>query len=141
MTDKAIPRPECPRGPDEFDIAFGRQLVAYLGGDPSPIEDDWCWRAFGKQYPELLEPALEYFRTAQEGEPAYGIFALACWCDLDVERSLSVIRKVSVGDPARAICGLVDWCWLPLDLGFSAIRQIEVGNPAVANGSHCHGCP
>jgi len=115
-----------------YDAAFRRQLVVYLGGDPSLIKGDWTWAEFGEQYPELIEPAFELFRTAQEGDPAYGIYALACWCGLDLKRALDALQKVEVGNPAWEIFLLALDGMLGAEMALSAIRKVKVGDPAWA---------
>lgn len=49
--------PRKPRCPKDFDAAFGRRLVKYLGGDTSKIKDNWCWEQFAEAFPELREKA------------------------------------------------------------------------------------
>jgi hypothetical protein len=44
-----------------FDIAFARELVEHLGGDPSPMRDDWCWTDMGRHY-RKLRPKAEDLR-------------------------------------------------------------------------------
>ena len=49
-------------------IGFARLLVAELGGDPEPIEDDWCWEELLKHYAKLMPKAVEWFVAALANE-------------------------------------------------------------------------
>ena len=80
-------KPICP---DVFDVHFGRELVEYLGGDASIIEDDDCWNEFGKKFPELIEPAMRYFEQAETGDPAFAAADLVHYCGAPVERAMRV---------------------------------------------------
>lgn len=53
--------------PNKLTVAFGRELVEYLGGDPAPIKDGWCWEQFIRQYPDLVEPAIEIIKDKMSG--------------------------------------------------------------------------
>ena len=100
MTDQTVDRPECPSSLG-YDGDFGRRLVEYLGGDPSP--GPWFWCELGEKYPELTEPAFEFFRTARDGNPAYGIALLARYGGLDPERAVAALQELRLGDPGWAI--------------------------------------
>ena len=60
-----LPRPET------LTAAYGRKLVAHLGGDTGPIRDDWCWEDFAREYPHLRQVAEDYFAAAKNGMAAY----------------------------------------------------------------------
>jgi len=125
-------RPKCPQ---HFTADFFRQLVAYLGGDPSPIQDDWSWAGFAAEYGEddaLIEGALEFFKTAQEGNPASAIHHLAVDCGLAPESALAALKEVEVGDPAEAIYGITVDCDLDVGVALAALKEVKVGAPALA---------
>ena len=99
-------------------------MVEYLGGDPSP--GPWFWCELGEKYPELTEPAFEYFRAAREGNPAYGIALLARYCGLDPERAVAALQELRLGDPGWAIYLLARYCGLDLERAFAALQELRV---------------
>ena len=53
--------------PDKLTIAFARELVAYLGGDPTPIQYWWCWRSLIIHYKAILPQAIELIKDKMSG--------------------------------------------------------------------------
>ena len=103
-------KPKCPV---IFTTDFGRELVKYLGGDASEVEDGDCWKDFGVQFPELVEPAMTYFEKATTGDPAYAAYCLVLDCHGDLERAMRVCETATTGDPALAAYCLVRDCDAP----------------------------
>ena len=60
--------PEAKKLAYKLTIDFARELVKHLGGDPAPIQEDWCWRQFCEQYPDLIEKAIEIIGEKMSGE-------------------------------------------------------------------------
>ena len=83
--------------------AWGRAMVAYLGGDPSPIADDWCWSDFAQQYPKLLEPFELYIERATPDNPGMPEAAQGMcedfhssreWAEAQIERANGFVPSV-----------------------------------------------
>ena len=73
-----------------LDIPFARQFVVELGGDPEPIQDNWCWEDFGRAYPELAPAAMAWF--AEVGD-AWSAYRIAQYCGGDVGQAMAVAEK------------------------------------------------
>ena len=122
-------KPICP---DVFGVEFGRELVEYLGGDASIIEDDDCWKEFGKKFPELIEPAMRYFENATTGNPARAATNLVHFCGASLERAMRVCENAATGDPAWAAYWLVSNCGAPVEWAMRICEQAETGSPSWA---------
>jgi len=83
-------RPKCP---NKFTIDFARELVKYLGGDPTKINNRDCWRSLVRKYPELREKAEKYFATAKTGDPARAAYLMCRACGSSREWAEGVNRK------------------------------------------------
>ena len=90
---------ECP---DIFTVEFGRQLVAELGGDPSKIKDDWCWKQFGENFKDLVPKAEMYLASATTGNPAEAAYMMYQYCGSSREWAEGVIASATTGNPANA---------------------------------------
>ena len=99
MKPHMAPKPKCP---NTFQLKFACRLVAYLGGDPTPIEDNWCWAEIGRQYPGLVPAAEEYFAAAKTGNPAYAAYGMTRYCGSSREWAEGVIAAAQAGNPASA---------------------------------------
>ena len=92
-------KPNCP---DSFTAQFGIELVKYLGGDPAPIQNNWCWSEFAKQYSELIPLAEKYFAAATTGDPGYAAYCMVMYCGGSREWAEGVITAATTGDPINA---------------------------------------
>ena len=99
-------KPRKPKCPCYFTVDFGRELVAYLGGDPAPIQDYWCWGDFAKQYPELRRGAEKYFEQeatqGTTGDPSEAVYWMVFFCGSSRAWAESVIERAKVGYPGLA---------------------------------------
>jgi len=91
-----------PELPNNLTTAFGRELVAYLGGDPTKVEDDDCWKDFVRKFPELREAAEKYFEEATTGDPSEAAYAMCNYCGSSREWAEKVIEKATSGKPSEA---------------------------------------
>jgi len=107
-----------------LDIPFARQLVTELGGDPALIQDYWCWRDFGRAYPELAPAAMAWFANAGDARAAY---ALVVYCGGDAGVAMDVAKQA--GD-ARAACDLAKYCGGDVEAAMEVVKQ--AGNAWVA---------
>ena len=116
----------------ELDTEFGRLLIKHLGGDPSPIKWNWCWREFAEDYPHLREKAEKYFETTRTGDPARAAYNMAHYYGSSREWAEGVIERAKTGNPVWAAYHMV------LDYGSSrewaegVIESAKVGDPAGA---------
>ena len=95
---------------DGFTVAFGRALIAHLGGDASAVQDDWCWAKFGRAFPELREGAERYFERAETGDPAWAACCMVRECGSVRAWAEGVIERAQTGNPAWAACYMVRKC-------------------------------
>ena len=86
-----------------FDVAFGRKIVSHLGGNPSDIQDGWCWQDFGERFPELRAKAEKYFASAKKGNPAWAAYwmARACGSEQIWAEKIEKIRQASLTASAQ----------------------------------------
>ena len=93
-----------------FYATFGRRLVRYLGGDPFPIEDSWCWKEFAEAYPHLRKKAEKYFETTRTGDPAWAAYCMADECGSSREWAEGVIERAKIGNFAHAAYCMTRYC-------------------------------
>ena len=131
-------RPECPKF---FTIEFARELIEYLGGDPTPIEDDWYWEEFARTYPELRKKAERYFESAQTGDPSWAACHMHRCCGSSQEWAERVIENARTGDPAIAAYQMHRFCGSSHEWAERVIESAQVGNPdwAASKMVHFHG--
>ncbi|MFH1742554.1 MAG: hypothetical protein ABIH23_26415 [bacterium] len=128
-------RPACP---DEFTLDFARELVAYLGGDPTQIIEGDCWGSLGKKYAALMPKVMRYFERAKKGNVAIAAYSLCRDCNAPLDWAKRQIEH-STGDVAWAAYSLCRYCGAPLDW---SQRQIErgIGDVAWAASLLCRYC-
>ena len=88
--------------PNEFTISWGRELIAHLGGDPTPIRDNWCWKQFGEQYPELRPRVEKFIEDSTEGDIAWAAYwmCMSCgssreWAEAQIERGIGGVTTAA----------------------------------------------
>lgn len=92
-------KPTLPKGKPT--VQFGRELIRYLGGDPTPIEDNWCWEDFARHYLEL-RPLLERFlEECRGGNIAMWTASLCIYCGSDSSWAEEQIER-GIGDVTSA---------------------------------------
>ena len=79
--------------PEVFTTAFARELIEFLGGDSSKIEDSDCWRSLGKKYKHLRGKVEEYFENAEIGDPSYAAYYMVYFCGSSREWAEGIKRK------------------------------------------------
>jgi len=99
----SVKRPECPC---VFTSEFFRELVAYLGADPSPIRPWWGWRKLAKQYPGLRRDIEQYIETATTGDPAGAAVDMMLYFGSSRGWAEKVIENAKTGYPASAAAEL-----------------------------------
>jgi|GEM_PF-3649779 len=124
---KNLKRPKCPT---EFRLGFARELVRYLGGDPSLIDDYDCWWSLAHKYPKLIKPALRYFETVTEGDPSEAAYSLAFYGVISVQRAMRIIERAKTGYPAEAAFYMVQGCGAPVKWAMGVIELAKTGDPA-----------
>ena len=122
-------RPTCV---EFFDARFGRILVKYFGGDPSPIQDDWCWPEFAEAYPHLREKAEKYFETTRTGDPAQAACSMVDDCGSSREWAEGVIERAKTGNPAWAAYYMARYCGSSREWAEGVIEKAKIGDPAWA---------
>ena len=118
--------------PRTLDAEFGRALVAELGGDPEPIEDEWCWRDFARAYPELREKAEAWFAAATAGEAAWAAYCMAYYCGSSRKWAERVIAAATAGDPSWAAYCMARDCGSSREWAEGVIAAAKTGTPADA---------
>lgn len=129
MTRKKPERPKCP---DVFSVEFGRKLVAYLGGDPAPIKNSWCWSEFFVEYPDLQKGAEQYFASATEGDPAQAASWMACYWRSPRKWAERIIESAETGDPAWSAYRMALHGGSSLKWAKRVIETTTVGDPTEA---------
>ena len=122
-------RPTCVQN---FDARFGRLLIKYLGGDPSPIKNYWCWREFAQTFPHLRKRAEKYFETAKTGDPALAAYHMACDGGSSREWAEGVIERARVGDPEWAAYHMARDGGSSREWAEQVIERASVGYSALA---------
>ena len=102
-----------PTCPGVFYTSFGRKLVEHLGGDASKIKEDDCWPEFGLNYPELLQPAMQYFENAKTGYPSLAAYLLVQFSKAPLSWGMRVIENAKTGRTSLAAYFLVKHCNAP----------------------------
>ena len=120
---------ECPIA---MDVSFGRRLVAALGGNPSAIQDTWCWRDFGRAYAHLRPAAEAYFAAAQTGDPAWAAYSLTAYCGSDRAWAEGVVERAQTGDPAWVAYLLTKNCGSDRAWAEGVVERAQTGDPAEA---------
>jgi hypothetical protein len=129
-----------PRCPDICDVAFGRKLVAYLGGDPTAIKDRWCWSDFAREYRKLRSGAERYFATARTGNPALAAYYLVHHWGSDPAWAEGVVERARTGDPAWAAYCLVWDCHSDRAWAEGVVERARTGELALAAYSLVRDC-
>ena len=137
---KAKNKPKRPECPDEFTTRFARELVKYLGGNPTPIKDDWCWKEFAEAYPELRQKAERYFESAKTGGPGYAAYRMVHDCGSSREWAERIIEHAQTGNPSWAAFCMVHDCDSSRKWAERVIERAETGNPAWAASKMVHFC-
>jgi hypothetical protein len=103
-------------------VKSAREIVAYLGGDPSIIGDDWCYPELEKAYPELKEAYFELIEQATHDYVASAAYWACIYLGMPKERVFSVIEKANTKD-VRAMA-----YWAEKKLGMPKERALKAGN-------------
>jgi len=125
------PSLECPQ---IFDIEFARKLIVQLGGDPTPVEDDWCWDDFLKlpDFDRLLPLIMDYFEHATTGNPSKVAYWLHRDCGAPLEWAQRVVENDTTGDPSWIAYKLHRFRGAPLDWAQRVIENATTGDPSEA---------
>jgi len=125
------PRPKCPFPP--FDRTFWGGVLCYCGAGismPYPTVDRLPGILSEDEF--VRKNVIEFFRTSQDGDPAWAIYCLATAGVLGWEIAFRAIQQIEVGDPPGAIVGLVRDCGLDKERAAEKILRLDVGDPADA---------
>jgi hypothetical protein len=88
-----------------------RSLLEIWGEDISPVEYDWCWEDFAKQYPHIRHRAETYFEAKLDGAAAFKMVQFfgssQAWAEKVIEASddctaAQLMIKHCGSDPAWA---------------------------------------
>jgi hypothetical protein len=74
-------------------IESAREIVEYLGGDPSIIRDDWCYPQLKEAFPELKEAYFELIEKATTGNVAFAAYLAGINLGMPRERVFAVIEE------------------------------------------------
>jgi len=122
---------ECPK---IFDIEFARRLIVHLGGDATPVEDDWCWEDF-RQLPDfdrLLPLAMDYFEHATTGDPSWAAYFLHRYCGAPLDWAQRVVENATTGESSWIAYVLHEKCGASLDWAQQIVENATSGDPSTA---------
>ena len=89
-------KPECPKDGDGFTPEWLRSLVEYLGGDPSPIKDDWDFYEvlIRERYERELKTKMEdYFASVESPYAAEAARLMNLYWNSPIEWAQDIIEK------------------------------------------------
>jgi len=120
---------ECPQ---TFDMEFARRLIVHLGGDATPVEDNWCWADL-RQLPDfdrLLPLMMDYFEHATTGNPSWAAYQLHTECGAPLDWAKRIVENDTTGNPSGAAHWLHRDCGAPLVWAQRVIENDTTGNPS-----------
>ena len=97
-------RPKCP---EDFTVEFGKNLISYLGGNISLIEENDCWKEFSKKFPELKDKVEKYFEKClelQEGNVSQAAYYMCYYKISSKSWAESIIEKDDNSRYAYLMC-------------------------------------
>ena len=103
-------------------VESAREIVAYLGGDPSIIGDDWCYPELENAFPDLKEAYFKLIEKATSGYVASAAYWACIFLGMPKERAFSIIEKATTKD-GRAMA-----YWAEKNLGMPQERALKAGN-------------